>query len=116
MPKRKLNSYRMWNVRNLFFFIILFIPFLKFNFKISNYIDLLYVFYFLYILTTKSNIKDPIIGALILLVITPFLVIMKREIFANIIMVSVFYLLSIGIVTQLVHHIKTKKSNGQYKK
>ena len=116
MQKINLSSHRKKIIGLVMLFVAILLPFLKYNFKFSVYIDVFYVIYLACLIITNSDTKEPIIGALILLIITPLLLISKKGNFANVVAIGAYYLLVIGVLAQLVDFIKENRKNAKAKK
>ena len=88
--------------------IAMIMPYLKYYFKFSNYYDFIYVIYFIYIVLVKSDTRQPVIGALILLAVCPYLLYDQRSSFAEISAIGAYFLLVAGVGAQLVEFIRNK--------
>ena len=113
MIKTKLTEYGKPEISRWILLIGLIMPLLKYNFKFPEYIDLFYILYFIYIILTKPDTREPIAGGLILLVTLPLLLIAKKEKFAEIVANGAYYLLVVGVTAQLIN---LSMENGKNKR
>src|SRR3989344_8076039 len=96
----------------VFVFVLLISPILnyKLNFPSETIINILFLVYFIFVLFFNINSKMPILAALLLLILTPFLLIQKREAFANQVAMYSYYFLVIGVIKQFKDYVKDVRS------
>ena len=75
-----------------------------------------YIAYFVYIVASKSDSREPIAGGLVLIATLPLLLIAKREKFAEIAAIGAYYLLVVGVISQLVSFARERNKDDELSK
>jgi len=107
----KLKKFKTVELSWVMLVLGLVLPYFKYNFNLPNYFDFIYLVYFIYIVIAKSDTREPVVGALILLVITPFLLMRSLENFAELTAIGAFYLLVVSVFALLVKFISENRKN-----
>ena len=105
-----------WSMKEInieLFLIALLIPFLKYVLNFPAYIDFFYIFYGSHILLKRKSSLELMVGSLILFIITLFFIILNKKDLSEITITSVYYLLMVSLITELIQNLiknKTKES------